>query len=444
VSLNEQTFWELYDQGREDDAWDFKQEIGFSDKKGFAKFLKHLLGFSNFGGGYLLLGIRDGDHEIIGVQEEIDPANLGDKIEAALGFPIKCQLRYFTHRHDGYSFRLGILSIPPSSRVITSGKDLPGGNDDPIVRTDDVYYRRNTRTIKATTEDFEAMFKRITQNQAANAVVIENEASALDTISERHEAIHIGGVLLNRFEINAAELGWKLWESWKFKSRYSKLEFAQLMQIPVVKIDAYFEGKEIVDLNRIIVATKLFDLPPDYFFRPTYNMRFPFWQEDIVKYAILSLVQPKANIYQIDNRGTFYAHVINQLADRICDLHVLLFSNRHAENEMLHPGQSPLGIKVRIASEKTRSDIADKYYKLLEQYPRGDKDRSLVPAEHIIRHWFFATGEYIARIIIEGMSEIDIATPDNPVIRYRFEEDLERGEVDFQRYDSVNLKLVPR
>ena len=161
-----------------------------------------------------------------------------------------------------------------------------------------MYYRRNTRTIKATTEDFEAMFKRITQNQAANAVVIENEASALDTISERHEAIHIGGVLLNRFEINAAELGWKLWELWKFKSRYSKLEFAQLMQIPVEKIDAYFEGKEILDLSRIIVATKLFGLPPDYFFRPTYNMRFPFWQEDIVKYAIFSLVQPKANIYE--------------------------------------------------------------------------------------------------------------------------------------------------
>jgi hypothetical protein len=65
-------------------------------------------------------------------------------------------------------------------------------------------------------------------------------------------------VLLNHFEINAAELGWKLLELWKFKSRYSKLEFAQRMQIPVEKIDAYFEGKEIVDLNRIIVATKLY------------------------------------------------------------------------------------------------------------------------------------------------------------------------------------------
>jgi hypothetical protein len=99
---------------------------------------------------------------------------------------------------------------------------------------------------------------------------------------------------------------------------------------------------------------------------------------------------------------------------------------------------------MSMASEKTKSDIADKYYKLLEQYPRDEKDRSLVPAEHIIQHWFFATGEYIARIIIEGISEISLSTPGNPVIRYRFEEDLERGEADSQRYDSVNLKMVSR
>ena len=68
--LNEQTFWKFYDEGREDDAWDFKQEINFSEKKAFAKFLKHVLAFSNFGGGYLLLGVRDGDREIIGVNEK--------------------------------------------------------------------------------------------------------------------------------------------------------------------------------------------------------------------------------------------------------------------------------------------------------------------------------------------------------------------------------------
>src|ERR1700686_3543253 len=440
---SEQTFWKLYKEGREDDAWDFKQEIAFSDRRGFAKLVKHLLAFSNFGGGYLLLGVRDGDHELIGVQEEIDPANLGDKIEAALGFPISCQLCYFTHRRDEYSFRLGILSIPPSSRVLTSRKDLPGDNDDPVVKKDDVYYRRNTRTIKAAGEDYEMIFKRITENQAANAVVIENEASALTAVSG-HEALKMGAALHDRFEINAAELGGKLREVWKFKSRYSKLEFAQLMQITGEKIDAYFNGEELIDLDRIIVATKLFDLPPDYFFRATYNMRFPFWQEDIVKYAILSLVLPKAHIEEIDNKGSFYAQIINDLADKICDLHVLLYPNDHSENKARNAEQGELRRRMSIASEKTRLDLTDKYYKLLEQYPRGEQDRSLVPAEHIIQHWFFATGEYIARIIIEGISQIDISTSSKPIIHYRFEEDLEREEVDLQRYDSVNLKMISR
>jgi hypothetical protein len=441
VIPDEQTFWKFFDEGREDDAWDFKQEINFSDTRAFAKFIKHLLGFSNFGGGYLLLGVTDADHEIIGVHDEIDPAKLGDKVEAALGFPINFRLSYFNHSTDNASFRLGLLSIPGTSRILMSKRDLPGGNDEPIVRKDDVYYRRNTRTIKATAEDYEAIFKRLTLNQAANAVVIENEFSALKAISKRSDAIHIGSVLLNRFEINAVELGFKLWELWKFKSRYSKLEFAQLMQIPSDKIDDYFEGKELLDLNRIVVATKLFDLSPDYFFRPTYNMRGPFWQEDMVKYAILSLVQPKEKIADISNQGWFYAHIVNQLADRICDLHALLYPDLDNPIKLENVMQSDLGRRFDLASKELKSAMRNKYYKLLEQYPRSQQDRSLVPAEEILQHWFFATDEYIARLIIEGISHVDIQTPNKPVIKYRFEEDLDRGAIAVERYDSTNLRI---
>lgn len=236
--LSKEIFWEYFNRGREDDAFDYKQEIDFSEKKGFAKFLKHVLAFSNFGGGYLLLGIRD-NREVLGVKKEIDQADLGTKVEADLEFPIDLKLFYFTHDVDGSSFRLGLLYIPPSSEILVSKKDLPAVNE-PIVRKDDVYYRRNTRSIKATAQDYKSMFKRIGQNQASNAVVIENEASALTPISTlESEAIKIASVLLNQFEINAAELGRKLWEVWKFKSRHSKLEFAKLMQIPAERIDAY-------------------------------------------------------------------------------------------------------------------------------------------------------------------------------------------------------------
>lgn len=202
-----------------------------------------------------------------------------------------------------------------------------------------------------------------------------------------------------------------------------------------------FEGKKLLDLDRIIVATKMFNLSPDYFFRPTYNMRYPFWQEDIVKYSILALVFPKANIEEIDNSGSFYSLVINELADKICELHVLLFPSHHTEQVVLNAKQKDLGRKLEGLTDKVKSDIADKYYKLLEQYPTREEDRSLVPAEQILQHWFFATGEYIARLIIEGITEIDLTTPNKPVIKYRFEQDLEQAEVKSERYDAINLAM---
>ena len=150
--LNEQTFWTCYNHGREDNAWDYKQQVNFSDKTGFAKFLKHVLAFSNFRGGYLLLGVGD-DRRILGVTEEIDQADLGGKVEADLEFPLDLKLCYFTHHADGYSIRLGLLYIPPSQEILVSKKDFPERNK-PIVRKDDVYYRRNTRSIKATAQDY--------------------------------------------------------------------------------------------------------------------------------------------------------------------------------------------------------------------------------------------------------------------------------------------------
>jgi len=441
MTLSEKVFWDYYNLGREDDACDYKREIKFSDKEAFAKFLKHVLAISNFGGGYLLLGVSD-DRRILGIEKETDQANLGDKVEADLGFPIDLQLYYFTHQVDESSVRLGLVFIPPSTEILLSVKDLPSAND-PIVRKGDVYYRRNTRSRKATAEDYKSLLKRISQKQASNTTVIENEASALGRIS-KHEAIKIAKVLQNRFEINAAELGFKLWEVWKFKSRYSKLEFAKLMRIEADKIDKYFDGEELMGLDHIILATKLFDLPPDYFFRPTYNMRFPFWQEDIVKYSILALVQPKAKIEDIDNNGSFYSLIINELADKICELHVLLFPANHNEPAVMNVKQKDLGQKLVTASNELRSALADKYYKLLEQYPRNTQDRSLVPAELILEHWFFATGEYIARLITEGISEIDLTTPNKPVIKFRFEQDLERAEVKSERYDSENLEMRAR
>ncbi|HYV24736.1 MAG TPA: hypothetical protein VE969_05820 [Pyrinomonadaceae bacterium] len=161
----------------------------------------------------------------------------------------------------------------------------------------------------------------------------------------------------------------------------------------------------------------------------------------MVKYAILSLVQPKEKIAEISNQGWFYSHIVNELADRICDLHALLYPDLNNPIKLGNVMQSDLGQRFALASNELKSGMRDKYYKLLEQYPRSQEDRSLVPAEKILQHWFFATDEYIARVIIEGISHIDIEISGTPVIRYRFEEDLDRGAIAVERYDSTNLKI---
>lgn len=132
---------------------------------------------------------------------------------------------------------------------------------------------------------------------------------------------------------------------------------------------------------------------------------------------------------------------MNELADRICDLHALLYTDLDNPIKVKNVMQSDLGRRFELASKELKSAMRNKYYKLLEQYPRSQQDRSLVPAEKILQHWFFATDEYIAPLIIEGISHIDIETSSTPVIRYRFEEDLDRGAIAVERYDSTNLKI---
>ena len=162
-----------------------------------------------------------------------------------------------------------------------------------------------------------------------------------------------------------------------------------------------------------------------------------------MKNSLLALVRPKANIEEIDNKGSFYSHVINELADKICELHVLLFPDHHRERTIMNAKQKDLGQKLDSVTNEVRSALADKYYKLLEQYPRNEEHGSLVPAERILRHWFFATGEYLGRLITEGISEINLTIPTKPVIKFRFEQDLERAEVKLERYDANNLEMRP-
>ena len=81
-----------------------------------------------------------------------------------------------------------------------------------------------------------------------------------------------------------------------------------------------FQGNFIIDymvLNRII---ELYDLPCDYFVKPTYYMHFAIWREDIIRYAIYSKIKPKIDIKNLTPE--IYHDIIIDLAMNIVTVHV--------------------------------------------------------------------------------------------------------------------------
>lgn len=334
--------------------------------------------------------------------------------------------------------RLGVMYVPPSDDVLVPARDLHSEDGELIVQEGSIYYRRNTRSVRASTENIRKIIKRIISGETSNDLSLSDEPSALLHLQREHpsEAQNLWEVLQDKYEPTAYDVGKKLREVWKFQTKHSKHEFARFVQIPPSKIDDYFEGRKMLDLVQLIMVTKAFKLERDYFFRPTLNFRSPFWQEDLVKYTILFLTKPKAAISKIDNNGEFYSELLGQFARKICDFHETLFSESYAK--LVLEEEKP---KV---SEKLRKDLSHQYYKILEQYPFDYKDRRLTRAETILRQWFFSSGDYIARLIIEGIQSIDVRGPKNFKVRYRFEEDMKNGVVRFRGYDSTNLRMHVR
>ncbi|MGP8321750.1 MAG: RNA-binding domain-containing protein [Methanosarcinaceae archaeon] len=441
MNLDEKVFWRYYNHRREDNAWDYKREILISNKSNFVEFAKDILAFTNYGGGYILLGVVDGTHELFGVNTEIDPSNLGAKIEKQLGFHIENQLFYFDHLENDQIIRLGIIKIPGGSKVLMSNRDLHNSKGDLIVQESIVYCRRNSSTKRASSDDIEQIIQRLSKGQSQNDVAIHNEPSALRSV--RQDKFDFYRVLWGSFDPTSEVIGKKLKEVWNFKSEQSKIDFAQLIHISPDDIDEYFEGKKMPNISSLIAVTKMFNLPTDYFFRPTYEMRFAYWTEDLVKFTILSLVKPKSAISIIDNDSRFYAKVLHELTTGICKLHDLLYPSESIIKSDFYGNISSAWYLREPISDKLKSNLCNQYYKLLEQYPLNP-DQSLVPQEQILRTWFFANDDYIARLIIEGIESIVVRSKHRFEVNLRFLKDLLSNKVRFCGYDSKNLKMRRR
>ena len=153
MEASEQLFWKYHRYQREDDGWDYKANLSLTTKREVAEIAKDILAFSNYGGGVILLGIDDKSHKLVGVQSEVDPANLGDTLEKRLGLNLPTRIGYFNYKRNRMITRLGVMYVPPSDDVLVPARDLHSEDGELIVQEGSIYYRRNTRSVRASTEN---------------------------------------------------------------------------------------------------------------------------------------------------------------------------------------------------------------------------------------------------------------------------------------------------
>lgn len=171
----------LMSQKRESSFLDFKKIIHITKDalNDFPKLVKDAIGFSNNGGGYILIGFEQNDHSDkslkgkyipIGIPSDfsIDQASLQEKINSYLNYPLTIDYLEFEHKvhigkNDFEKRRFAIIYFPPSPDVI-----LPIKDGDYVVQTtpDD---KKSKKAFKIG----DAIIRRGTQNAMASQFEID-------------------------------------------------------------------------------------------------------------------------------------------------------------------------------------------------------------------------------------------------------------------------------
>ncbi|PFK30759.1 ATP-binding protein [Bacillus cereus] len=446
--LSKEKFFELLETKREDNSWDFKEELKLKPNEKFYDFLKDVLAFSNSGGGYLLLGVRDGNLELVNVNEKLDVAQIGAKMETTLGFSVDIKILYFEHELEGENITLGIIYIPESESIILSPKDLTNGKG-AIVQANSIYVRRNTRSIVADREGLERLINRVNKKgeykfKKQDLEIIERNKEMFSDFGDR-----IYNHLKGDYVFSTNEFSYKLDEVYRHQVKFNKLEFAKLIGFEEEQIDAFFEGRAFPSLEHILRITTIFELPPDYFFRSTIYSRYPLWQRPMISYCILDKVKEKRTLFS-SNEGEFFSDVFWQLAR-----HIRLFGEWMSSSRP-KKGIDPL---EKMFSEKPsdylyeyndhlnnkelngfKSHLSHQYYKILEVFKQISRDTDLNREEAILNFLMQSRDEFICRIINESIKEIELVGKEAGVT-FHFIDEIVNKKVNGREYNSKTLEL---
>lgn len=171
----------LIKRDKEEAFIDFKETLSISKNVPFAKIVKDIFAFSNYGGGFLLIGFKekpksgsvDSQPEekrtflLAGLPEDfhIDQADLQGKFNAYSNFPIPLQYHEFFRDINGSNKKFAAIYVPPSTCILKPIKDgfyLDGnGKKHTAFMTDSVLFRRGTQSIVASKEEIAWIQQRV-------------------------------------------------------------------------------------------------------------------------------------------------------------------------------------------------------------------------------------------------------------------------------------------
>jgi len=143
-----------------------------------SKIAKHILAFSNSGGGCIIFGInqlKDGSLEAVGLDNITDKSEVENGVSNFLPQGLEYQVLDFTYTESEYDnikgkrFQVLMIEDAPEYIPFISKKDGEGINKDAI------YVRKGTSSKKATYEEIQAMINRRLETRYSSTSELELE-----------------------------------------------------------------------------------------------------------------------------------------------------------------------------------------------------------------------------------------------------------------------------
>lgn len=446
LSANKGTFFKILAENREDNRWDFKQDINMDTKAEFYELLKDILAFSNSGGGHLLLGVENGTQSLVGVEGVIDEANLGQKIQPLLGYSIHLELNYFKHNVGGEEILLGIMYIPNSNSICVSPKVFTGSKG-VIIYADVVYVRRNTSSINANKEDLEELAYKISKK---GTYQLNDEDKLIIERNKKYTHLKddVYDFLKDDYRFSSLNFSYKLNDIFNNQSKYNKIDFAMVLGLDEDKIDDYFNGYALPKLEHILRATEIFELPTDYFFHSTLYHRKPLWHSPMISHCIIEKVENKQSLFFLDY-GEFFRDVFLEFGRNLYRFIRWLHSDRQIRPKdqisLIFSNYDELDEFTAELSDnqlgKFKKHLTQQFYKLLEQMSTTENNGGLMKEEEFVIKLCGNDDQYVCRIINEGIKNILITSSGEMRIDYHFIDEIEHLLAVSRTYNTKEVKL---